>query len=250
MRFGHVIKKWDLKYQRILQSVDQKMLIHNYFLSQIDKYSKIVEEEMNQWDGKGIKSTENHIKLSAYFEALLNNAYSIMENIAMIIQPFFKGEKIPPNGFNAQLNWFDKHKNVDKIYSDYLSKNLDWYSKLNEARSEPVHFQSGLIVFEKDENRLYKSKYFNDITSEREKTVFKENKINLELNFSRELQKNIDEFLEFCAKYFLSKINPEEEAIIYDLKVDKETGQVSITPKKLKLNDFLSGKIEFQEIQI
>lgn len=244
-KFAHVINKKDVGYIRLYWSIGEKVSIHNYFLSQLNHYFRIVKEEINEWDRKGIKTTESHTKLLGYFEAILNNAYSIMETIAKITLPFFSKNNVP-RGFHKQLIWFEKKENrlIDEEYSNYLREFCGWYDELREVRSEPAHFLSGLIVFEKDKNGVYTPKYFNKIKSERDKKVFKGDSINLELEFAHKIGIEIRKFLEFYGKHFVSKLDPNEETKINIILTDKKTGKTSIKQFSAKLKDLISGKVK------
>ena len=243
--FSHKIKAKDKDYIRLFYSIKEKMGIHNYFLSQIDEYFKKVKQEMDQWDGKGVKSSRSHTILLAYFEALLNNDYSIMETIAKITLPFFPKSSLPRT-FHNQLEWFirEENKKFDLEYSDYLSKNMEWYHSLREIRTEPVHFLSGLIVFDKDENGLHIPKYSNIIKSERKRTGVKSDSINIGIDFAHKIGKDTKEFLEFYGGHFLSQINPDAKTTV--LTLNQGTGKIK--PIEVTLKDLLSEKIKMNEV--
>ncbi|TKJ17464.1 hypothetical protein CEE44_02925 [Candidatus Woesearchaeota archaeon B3_Woes] len=249
-KFAHVIDPNNQDFIRLFWSLYDKLHIHNYFLSQLDNYFEIVKKEFNEWDRKGSLSNKNNIILLAYFESLLNNVYSIMENVAKITVPFFLPKYNLKRGFRKQRNWFKKNSNlpVCKEYSDYLIKNLDWYDKLNTIRSEPTHFLSGLITFDKDENGIYIPKYFNIIKSDRNKKVFKTDKINIDLDFAHELGNNISEFLEFYGKHFISTLDSNEQTKISTVLLNENTGEASIKQVSVKLKDLISGKVKLKGI--
>lgn len=243
--------KYDGKrYDPFFISIHYKMEFHNYFLSQLDNYTSVVNEQINNVGDKDIMVLDNHFRLIAYFEAILSNAYSIMEDIAKITLAFFPKNNLGGQSFHDQLDWFliIKNNKIDPEYTDYLQKNMKWYSELREMRAESTHFLSGTLSYRNQDSKLVPV-YNIKLTSARKRVAFESCEASKEINFAHDIGKKMSHFLEFFGKHFIKLFETNTEVSINILpKFDEsKTKILGYEKTKVKLKEFLSGKIKLNE---
>lgn len=245
--YGRRVHPKDREYYRYFVSVHYKMDIHNYFLEQLDKYVEIVKREVNNLDGKDLLELNNSIRMIGYFEAILSNAYSIMEDIAKITLPFFPKNNLP-HSFHDQMEAFINNSGVDLEYAAYLKSRMRWYYELQEIRTECIHFLSGSVSFYHGCDKKWTPKYNVRIKSQRTKRAFKQEMVSKEMDFAHHIGREMSKFLEFYGTHFLKKLDPENEVNLDTLEFDENrTKIIGHKRVKVKLKEFLEGKIKLNE---
>lgn len=247
--YGRRLEGKDRDYHGYFVSVHYKIEIHNYFLEQLDKYIEIVKNEVNNLDNKDMLDLKNSIRMIGYFEAILSNAYSIMEDIAKITLPFFPKNNLS-HSFHDQIKWFINNPNADHEYVEYLKSRMRWYYELQEIRTECIHFLSGSISFYYDPDKKWTPKYNIKMKSQRIRKMFRQEIISREMDFAHRIGRKMFEFLEFYGTHFLKKLDSESEVSLDTLEFD-ESGIKIIGHKKvkIKLREFLEGNIKLNEIR-
>lgn len=101
------------------------------------------------------ETTSSLYECIAFFEAYLNSFYSFMQMIAKVTPYFYDikmmMKKIPERYFREQMEHFINNPTIDAEYSEYLKKNMKWYTELERNRHAISHNVSAFLGFGKEE---------------------------------------------------------------------------------------------------
>lgn len=233
--FGYKPKSWlPMKGGNSLlityvSSLETRVKRLHIIMDKINDANTDTATEMIEITKTGFGSSSKMLELSLFYEMLLYEIYSIMENIAIINIFMFE------DNYNVSRKFTDQRKKIIKgdlsfhlKYDEMIKNETDWYMEVNTIRNNITHFMAGIIVFSRDDDGNYISEHLSYNVSGR-----KEHN-----RFDSEIKKQI---IESSLSYFEKTMNfLDATAEIYIEIMDKDT--------ECAIPFMMNNKIEFRII--
>lgn len=197
-----------LRYAMSLKERIQRLqIIHSKVIETHDDVIREIQHVDEIGHGSNIKSSE----LNIYYETILNEIYSIMENVARINLFMFDDSYNIPHRFTEQVKKIKSSElSLHLKYNKIISEEMEWYIEVNTIRNNTNHFLTGQAVFSRLDGKIPLPQYLNYNMSNRK----------LQENCDFRIEKNILESTQVFFDNTMKTLNKIAE--IYIERMDKD----------------------------
>lgn len=210
-----------------IKGLDHPLLRYTMSLADRIERLKIIFSKINETHVDALRETQNiyegklgyymkGIELNIYYEAFLNEIYTIMENIARINVFMFDDSHDIPHSFMEQLKKIKKYKlSLHPKYNRLISEEMNWYIDVNTIRDNTVHYLTGIPIFDRSDGGTILLQHLSYNLSEREQHKDSEFKIKKDvLESAKEFFEKTMEILEKIAEIYIERMDKDVECQI------------------------------------
>lgn len=194
---------------------DRVRRLHILHSKAIETFS-IIKEEIGADNEITDEVYMKHIELVIYFEAFLNEIYSIMENVARINLFMFDDSYDISQNFHDQMKKIrNKSKPLHIDYDKMIIEDMGWYNEVNSIRSNTNHYLTGTPIFSRLADDTLIPKYLNFSVSNRD--YQHEHGFRIEKDILDSMQSYFDntiQTLENIAKIYIERIDKDKPCAI------------------------------------
>lgn len=228
--FGQSYKKFKHagRLARLIMEIGFKLKGVYFAYDLIVKQEEVINK-LHSDKPKGVRSYREEEKQMAYIGFFLDAVYKLTEKTAMVTKILHDGNL--KEGFNRQREQIMKNPKVNPPLAKLL-KELEWYDKFRELRTEDTHFGTAVLGygFDKEPKDGY-SQLIIEIAGKGKKKVLTGDRYNFDVRKTVEIRDGVSKYVQDWALIMLKRLDPNTTM----------TGLPQVK-KELILKDFLKGR--------